>query len=525
MDEIRQRLQEAMVLEHQGQWPQAARVHRQVADLLKQAGENPLMGLALAYGCWLKAGDAEQAQGVWQELQQLGLPGPKALLPIYVKLGREQLAQALLEQLMRDDPEQLLQLLQAVQAGMGQPDAAGDDSEQLLARVQADAEDGEALAQLVTALAGLDPNIRGARQLLKVLEQINDPERRRRVRDGVELRNPDLYSFMHNITQPPLYTPVPDSVAELTRLLAQDPEHRRRILDAAEFHDEGHCIRQRYLYQEMGCSLEAEIEPYNQLGQIGRDANQAIAQGDLARAGAIIQSGLAQAQGYLQQFPQTLILRRNYSALLNDASKIYQAQGQLANAADAFRNGFQLREELVSRTDRSIQSLRDLSLSWERLGAVYQAQGQLANAADAFRNGFQLSEELVSRTDRSIQSLRDLSISWNRLGAVYQAQGQLANAADAFRNGFQLREELVSRTDRSIESLRDLSVSWNKLGAVYQAQGQLANAADAFRNGFQLREELVSRTDRSIQSLRDLSLSWERLGGCLPGAGAVGQRR
>ena len=57
---------------------------------------------------------------------------------------------------------------------MGKSGAAGGDIEQLLARVQAEAEDGEALAQLVAALTGLEPNISGKNRAIHLfLNQFN----------------------------------------------------------------------------------------------------------------------------------------------------------------------------------------------------------------------------------------------------------------------------------------------------------------------------------------------------------------
>lgn len=386
----------------------------------------------------------------------------------------------------------------------------------LIARLNtASAEEAPALVQsLVERLASLSPNAQSGQQFGRILSTIRDKSIARKVRDEVEELSPNLIHFFFRSQQKPIWEPVPRSVEALVEALAKagNEAERQKIRDATEWNGEGNGILERYLYQKRGYDLQVEISPYNVLSRSVMNVKRAIRQGNWGQARASIAQAITEAKRYLQQFPQTLVLRQMYSCVLNTSADIAKAQGKLEEAGQILAQSLEIREELVQRTEHSIVSMQNKASTLDRLGDIAKEQGKLEEAAQFFAQSLEIFEELAKRTEHSIVCLFDKVTILEKLGDITEAQGKLGDATQFFIQSLEICEELGERTEDSIQSLADKSVNLDKVGDIVKKQGGLGEAALCFAKSLEIREEVVKRTGLSIRSLHGKSASLERLG-------------
>jgi tetratricopeptide (TPR) repeat protein len=203
-----------------------------------------------------------------------------------------------------------------------------------------------------------------------------------------------------------------------------------------------------------------------------RQASRQKDAGQLEQAGQTYRQVLA----YLQDQPETDLIRRNIRVVYHQLGMTAQDRGRLDEADDWYRKSLTIKEELGDRPG--------MASTYHQLGNTAKARGRLDEADDWHRKALTIAEELGDRPH--------IAIVYHQLGMTALERGRLDEADDWQRKALTIYEELGDRSH--------IADTYHVLGMIAQDRGWLDEdddwfdeAEDWYRKALTIKEELGDR--------------------------------
>ena len=275
----------------------------------------------------------------------------------------------------------------------------------------------------------------------------------------------------------------PSRTAVATRSLVV-PQQRRRRADRARRHDECNKVirrKPRDRSTDSGArSGEQRLQRDLSIAH-GRLGNARLAQGDLAAALDLYQSGLAITERLAKSDPANAVWQRDLSVAYEKVGNVEVRQRDFAAALGHYRASLTLRQALLKADPTNAVSQRDLSIAYGDVGDVERAQGDLAAALSSYQASLGVMEASAKSDPSNAGWQRTLSISYNKAGGAALAQGDAPEALRDFRKGLSIIEALTRTNPGNTAWQRDVAVSYNLVGNVLLTQHALPEALKSYR--------------------------------------------
>jgi len=199
-----------------------------------------------------------------------------------------------------------------------------------------------------------------------------------------------------------------------------------------------------------------------------------------------------------QAAPDDLQLQRRLALMLAEFAETYVATGDLARAGAAADKGVAIIRKLVVVDPSNALWQRDLSVSLVRVGDARLAAGDRAGALAAYEESLVIVESLAIVRNLAVADpgkvgwQGDLSLSHEKVGDVRLAAGDWAGALSAYEEGLAARLRLAAADPGNTTWQVGVSASLNKVGDALLAAGDRARALSAYEESVTIVRRLTA---------------------------------
>lgn len=239
-----------------------------------------------------------------------------------------------------------------------------------------------------------------------------------------------------------------------------------------------------------------------------RDAEQAIGQGEMARAEAALGIAEASISALVQAHPDDSLYRYEQALVYSRQVPVQEALGRLDASVDAALRAFGTTEEMLARDPGN-------SMLWQAVAAsAGWAARQLlkanrpAEAVPVVARQIAVNQQWASAAAENPEARFSLSLAYRRQGELREAMGDHAGAIDSHREALALQATLLAV---SPDFALGHALSQRHLGRNLAAIGELAQAREALHSAATAIAALV-QADPELAGYRDhLAETWAQL--------------
>ena len=367
-------------------------------------------------------------------------------------------------------------------------------------------------------LANFPFDIKSGRFISKFLQQMENSDLEYRLRDQIEINNPQILNQLFLAQQSPIYSPLPKTIEEFQQALskASDEKTCQRIKDAVELQGEKSCWLQ-YLSQNRKSDLEKEHKYSDEISNFHMKIQRFLGEKNIPQAQILTEKSLKKAQSYLEEFPKSVPLIRKVFVILCSEGDIHAAIGNTSEAEKSYRQALKNIEDMISLSERSVQALRDKAGLCSRLSSVCKDRPEVAFSF--LEESLNIYEELITRSNRSLPNLEGKAFALRNLMNLLQGQGQLEESFEVSWKLVALHDELVDATGRSLRFLQEQHDFLEQFVSVLRDKKHLEDAVAKAQICLKISQELSERMDHSQEGMQYHARSCCNLGNILNNVG------
>lgn len=280
--------------------------------------------------------------------------------------------------------------------------------------------------------------------------------------------------------------------------------------------------------------LEQRLGEYAKTDELAQQARQALEQGNLDQAEALLQ----QAYDKDSELSRQRLAQRAF-----DLAEVAELKLEHDKALARYREVTQLQPDHISawweiaKITRKLGSTRQALEAWRGMQQAAQTQQQerelaaaILGEADILKangDGKAAQEKYAAAHATLLKAAkaapddtgkqRDLSVSYERIGDLYRANGDTSAALKAYQDGLTIRDKLVKLDPNIVEWQSDVAVSNYKLMLFYKDEGNKKKAIQHGETALNILKELqqtnkldadqkgwIGITESELQELRQL---------------------